>query len=152
MSKDNDISEPTDAKKMHWQAAIFDMRDVSARVREGTTTREDMQGPLERLPYDVIDHDALINALHIPPDAGPYTEALERICAESPTTGVVGSTTTPAGTRSWPSSTSGSPRSIPTTSCTKSKEKFGTLRYYCAPNGDPSTELDRDATAGDGVE
>jgi hypothetical protein len=39
---------------------------------------------LDRLASPDIDRDTLINAVHVPPDAGPYAPALERILRRIP--------------------------------------------------------------------
>ncbi|MBI2700942.1 hypothetical protein A9W98_15985 [Mycobacterium gordonae] len=83
MSEDNNIPELADAQKMRWQAVISDMREMSAGLRDGTTTREDMHAALNRLTSADIDSQTLRNALHIPPDAGPSAQALERILLAS---------------------------------------------------------------------
>lgn len=141
MSEDNDLPELTDAQEMRWQAAASDMCEVSAHVHEGTAASEDLQGALKRLPGDDVEQDTLINALHLPADAGPYTEALERILRRIPD-----------GWGRWINHDAGWYPIV--TTCDERlaaldpdyvvhqvKEKFGTLRYYCAPSGDPSTQL-----------
>jgi hypothetical protein len=41
MSEHNDIPELTDAQKTLWRAVTSDLREMSARVRDGTATNED---------------------------------------------------------------------------------------------------------------
>lgn len=141
MSEDDDLPELTDAQEIRWQAAASDMREVSARTHDDTAAREDLEGALERLASDDIDHDTLINAFHIPSDAGPYTEALERILRRIPD-----------GWGRWINHDAGWYPIVATLDerlaaidpdyvVHQVKEKFGTLRYYCAPSDDSSTEL-----------
>ena len=138
---DRDSPELTEAQKVRWQAAVSDIREMSAGLRDGTATREDMEGALNRLTPCDIDRDTLINALHIPTDAGPYAEALERILRRIPD-----------GWGRWISHDAGwYPIVIacderlaaidPDYVVHQVKEKFGALRYYCAPSGEPSPEL-----------
>lgn len=84
MSEDNDIPEVTDAQKRLGPAVNSDSRDLSARERGHTARRADISGTVNHPPSDDVDQDALINALHISPDAGPYAEALERILRRIP--------------------------------------------------------------------
>lgn len=141
MSEDDDIPEPTEAQKMRWQAAVSDMSELSARLRKGTATREDMQGALERLPSDGIDQDTLINSLHVPCDAGPYAQALERILRRIPD-GWGRWIGHDAGWYPIVATLDGRLAAIdPDYVVHQVKEKFGSLRYYCASSGDHSTEL-----------
>lgn len=84
MSEHNEIPELTDAQKARWQATVSDVKEMSAGLRGGTMTQQDMQGALNRLLSCDIDRDTLINAVHIPLDAGPYAPALQRILRRIP--------------------------------------------------------------------
>jgi hypothetical protein len=84
MTDRNDFPELTEAQKALWRAVVSDAREMSAGLHDGTATREDMQGALYHLLSCDIDWDMLINALHVPPDAGPYAPALERILRRIP--------------------------------------------------------------------
>ena len=97
-----------------------------------------MQGALYHLLSCDIDWDMLINALHVPPDAGPYAPALERILRRIPD-----------GWGRWISHNAGWYQIVailderlaaidPDYVVHQVKEKFGTLRYYCAPSGELS--------------
>lgn len=130
--------ELSDAQKAGWQAAVPDIREMSAGLRDGTATREDMEGALNRLVSCDIDRDALINAVHVPPDAGRYAAALERILRRIPDRW-----------GRWISHDAGWYPIVvacderlaaldPDYVVHQVKEKFGTLRYYCAPSVDPS--------------
>jgi hypothetical protein len=131
----------TDAQKSRWQASVSDVKQMSASLRDGTATREDMEGALNRLLSCDIDRDTLINAVHVPPDAGPYAAALERIMRRIPD-----------GWGRWISHEAGWYPIV--VGCDERlaaidldyivhqvKEKFGTLRYYCAPSCELSPKL-----------
>lgn len=141
MTDPDDFPELTDAQKTRWQAAASDMGEMSAGLRDGTATQQDMQGALNRLGSADIDRDTLINAVHIPPDAGPYAPALERILRRIPD-----------GWGRWISHDAGwypivvacderLAKIDPNYIVHQVKEKFGALRYYCTPSGEPSSEL-----------
>jgi len=57
---------------------------MSAGLRNGTATREDMEGALNRLLSCDINRETLINAVHVPPEAGLYAAALEQILRRIP--------------------------------------------------------------------
>lgn len=141
MNEDNAFPELTDTQKARWQATVSDVRQMSAGLLDGTATQEDMQGALNRVASCDIDRDTLINAVHVPPDAGPYAIALERILRRIPN-----------GWGRWISHDAGWYPIVVT--CDERlaaidpdyivhqiKEKFGTLRYYCTPSGEPVTSV-----------
>lgn len=141
MSEHNDIPELTEAQKTLWRAVTSDLDEMAARVCDGTATREDAHAALNRLGSCDIDPETLCNALHIPCDAGPYAPALERILRRIPD-----------GWGRWISHEAGWYPIVaaldeqlaaidPDYVVHQVKEKFGTLRYYCEPGGDPSTEV-----------
>lgn len=134
MSDRSEFPELSDAQKAGWQAAVSDIREMSAGLRDGTATQEDMEGAFNRLLSCDIDRDTLINSLHVPPDAGPYAAALERILRRIPD-----------GWGRWLSHDAGWYPIVVTVDerlaaidpdyvMQQVKEKFGTLRYYCAPS------------------
>lgn len=138
MTDRNDFPELTEAQKALWRAVVSDAREMSAGLHDGTATREDMQGALYHLLSCDIDWDMLINALHVPSDAGPYAPALERILRRIPD-----------GWGRWISHNAGWYQIVailderlaaidPDYVVHQVKEKFGTLRYYCAPSGELS--------------
>ncbi|CDO91620.1 hypothetical protein AWC29_11345 [Mycobacterium triplex] len=140
MSKDNDIPELTHTQKTPGQPETSDLSEISARVRDDSATREDTHCALTHLRPDDIDQDTLLNSLHMPPDAGPYAAALDRILRRIPD-----------GWGRWISHDAGWYPIVATLDdrltaidpdyvAHQVKEKFGTLRYYCAPS-EPSTEL-----------
>jgi len=47
--RSDNFPELSDAQKAGWQAAVSDIREMSAGLRDGTATREDMEGALNRL-------------------------------------------------------------------------------------------------------
>jgi hypothetical protein len=138
MTDHNDFPELTDAQKALWRAVTSDVREMPAGLRDDTATQEDMQGALERLRSCDIDREALINAPHFPPDAGPYAQALERILRRIPD-----------GWGRWISHDAGWYPIVATFDerlaaidpdyvVHQVKEKFGTLRYHCVPSGESS--------------
>jgi hypothetical protein len=62
------LPEFTDAQRARWRAAASDIGELSAGLRDGTATHDDVQGALHRLVSCDVDRDTLLNALHIPPD------------------------------------------------------------------------------------
>lgn len=141
VDRSDDFPELGDAQKAGWQAAVSDIREMSAGLRDGAATREDMEGALNRLLSCDSDRETLINAVHVPPDAGPYAAALERILRRIPN-----------GWGRWISHDAGWYPIVvacderlaaidPDYVVHQIKEKFGTLRYYCAPSSEPSPEL-----------
>jgi hypothetical protein len=138
---DDDVPEPTDREKARRQAAASEVREMLAGLRDGTATQQVVQGALDRLASPDIDRDTLINAVHVPPDAGPYAPALERILHRIPD-----------GWGRWISHDAGWYPIVvacderlaaidPDYVVHQIKEKFGTLRYYCALSGDPGTDV-----------
>lgn len=84
MTDRNDFPELTEAQKALWRAVVSDAREMSAGLHDGTATREDMQGALYHLLSCDIDWDTLINALHVPSDAGPYAPSARADPAQNP--------------------------------------------------------------------
>ena len=140
MTGQNDFRELTDAEKARWQAVMSDLTEMSAGVHDGTATQEDIEGAFNRLVSCDIEQDTLINALHVPPDAGSYAPALEQILRRIPD-----------GWGRWISHDAGWYQIViavdqrlaaidPDYVVHQVKEKYGTLCYYCAPSGEPSPE------------
>lgn len=141
MVEHDDVPEFTEAEKTRWQAVVSDINAVSAGLRDGTVTDEEIEGALNRLVSCDIDSDTLLNAVQIPSDAGAYGPALEKILRRIPD-----------GWGRWISHDAGwYPLVIgiderlaaidPDYVVHQVKEKFGTLRYYCDPSGEPSPEV-----------
>jgi hypothetical protein len=140
MSANDPIPEFNDAEKIRSRAMISDLTAMGAGLRDGSATEDDVAGAVARITSLDIDRDTFINALHIPADAGPYASALENILRRIPD-----------GWGRWFSHDAG--WYAITVACDQRlaaidpdyvvhqiKEKFGTLRYYCAPSGEPGTE------------
>lgn len=138
MSEDRDFPELTDAEKIRVRAMVSDMTEMAAGLRAGTATSEDVEGAVARIMSVDVDRDSMINALHIPADAGPFAPALETILRRIPD-----------GWGRWISHDAGWYPIVvgvderlsaidPEYVVHQIKEKFGTLRYYCAPSGEPS--------------
>ncbi|MES3636389.1 hypothetical protein Q9Q75_12785 [Mycobacterium intracellulare] len=141
MSEEHDIPELTDAQKMLWRAVTSDLREMAERVCDGTATTEDTHAALNRVISCDIDPETLCNTLCVPPEAGRYADALERILRRIPD-----------GWGRWVSHDAGWYPIVanlderlaaidPDYVVHQVKEKFGALRYYCAPRDDPSTAL-----------
>jgi hypothetical protein len=141
MSADDPVPEFNDAEKIRSRAMISDLSAMGARLRDGRATEDDVAGAVARIMSLDIDRDTFINALHIPADAGPYASALENILRRIPD-----------GWGRWFSHDAG--WYAITVACDQLlaaidpnyvvhqiKEKFGTLRYYCAPSGEPRAEV-----------
>lgn len=130
--------ELTEAEKMRWQATHSDMKAMSEGLQSGDTTSEDIRGALNRLTSHGIDRDTLVNALHIPLDAGPYADALEQILRRIPD-GWGRWISHDAG---WYPIVTGLDKQLaaidPHYTVHQVKEKFGTLRYYAEPSGEPT--------------
>lgn len=137
MSDDRDeIPELTDAERILWRATESDFAAMGDALRNGTATPDDVEGAFGRLLSMDYDRDRHRNALHIPGDAGEYAAAIETILRRIPD-----------GWGRWLSVDAGwyplviatdarlaeiDPRYV----VQQIKEKFGTLRYYCAAGGD----------------
>jgi hypothetical protein len=128
--------ELTEAEKIRWQATHSDMKAMSEGLNSGDTTSDDIRGALNRLTSHGIDHDTLVNALHMPLDAGPYADALEQILRRIPD-----------GWGRWISHDAGWYPIVTSLDIRLAaidshytvhqvKEKFGTLRYYAKPSGE----------------
>ena len=87
-----------------------------------------------------VDHAELLNAIHVPEDAGTYAAALERLLRRIPD-----------GRGRWIGHQAGWYSIIvscdeqlaaidPAYAVLQVKEKFGTLRYYCVPSADLSAD------------
>lgn len=134
---DKHIPELTDQQRARIWAAGSDINEMTALLRAGTATPDDVAGALNRLLSTEVNRDAL----HIPPDASMHAESLERILRRIPD-----------GWGRWFRHDAGwYPISI---ACEQQlaaldgdyvvyqvKEKFGTLHYYCEPSAERRTEL-----------
>ena len=139
---DGDIPELTESERIRIQATESDFTAMGDALRNGTATPEDVEGAFARFMSLDIDPHKHRNALHIPADAGAHAGAIETILRRIPD-----------GWGRWISVDAGwYPLVIATDQrlaeidanyvVQQIKEKFGTLRYYCAPSGeDPSPEL-----------
>ncbi len=139
---DKDIPELTDAEKILYRATESDFAAMGDALRNGTATPDDVDGAFARLLSVDYDRDKHRNALHIPADAGAHAAAIESILRRIPD-----------NWGRWVSVDAGwYPLVIATDQrlaaldpdyvVQQIKEKFGTLRYHCAPAGDdPDLEL-----------
>jgi hypothetical protein len=139
---DDGIPELTESERIRIQATESDFAAMGDALRNGTATPEDVEGAFARFMSLDVDPQKRRNALHIPADAGPHAAAIETILRRIPD-----------GWGRWISVDAGwYPLVIATDQrlaeldadyvVQQIKEKFGTLRYYCAPSGDdPSPEL-----------
>jgi hypothetical protein len=84
MSEHHDIPELTDTEKIRVRAMVSDMTEMAAGLRAGTATPEDVAGGVARIMSVDVDRDTMLNALHIPADAGPLAPALETILRRIP--------------------------------------------------------------------
>jgi hypothetical protein len=145
MSEDHDIPELTDAEKIRVWAMVSDMAEMAAGLCAGTATPEDVEGAVARIMSVDVDRDTMLNALDIPADAGPFAPALETILRRIPD-----------GWGRWISHDAGWYPIVvalderlsaidPDYVVHQIKEKFGTLRYYCAPSGDEPSPAVSDA-------
>ncbi|MBY6388537.1 hypothetical protein HG717_32155 [Rhodococcus erythropolis] len=132
----------TDEEKARWQALRSDIREMAPRIRRAEATEEEIQAAFGRLAALDIDNYTLMNALHIPADAGEaYSAGLERILRRIPD-----------GWGRWISHERGWYRLIierdrrlskvdPNYVVFRVREKFGTLGYYCAPSIEETYEV-----------
>jgi hypothetical protein len=139
---DRHIPELTESERIRLRATESDFAAMGDALRNGTATPEDVDGAFARFMSLDIDPQKRRNALHIPADAGPHAGAIETILCRIPD-----------GWGRWISVDAGwYPLVIATDQrlaeldahyvVQQIKEKFGTLRYYCAPSSeDPSPEL-----------
>lgn len=143
MSNSGDgIPELTEAERILLAAAESDVAAMGGALHNGTATPEDVEGAFARLTSLDIDPQKPRNALHVPPDAGPYASAIETILRRIPDRWgrwlSVG-----AGWYPLVVSTDARLAELDTDYVVHQiKEKFGTLRYYCALSvEDPNPEL-----------
>jgi hypothetical protein len=136
MSEHHDIPELTDAERIRVRAMASDMTEMAAGLHAATATPEDVARGVARIMSIDVDRDTMLNALHIPTDAGPFAPALETILRRIPD-----------GWGRWISHDAGWYPIVvgvdqrlsaidPEYVVHQIKEKFGTLRYYCTPSGD----------------
>jgi hypothetical protein len=134
MSEHHDIPELTPAEKIRVRAMVSDMTEMAAGLRAGTAAPEDVEGAVARVMSVDVDRDTMLNALHVPVDAGPFAPALETILRRIPD-----------GWGRWIGHDAGWYQIVvdvdqrlsvidPDYVVHQVKEKFGTLRYYCAPS------------------
>lgn len=135
------ILELANAQKIRLRATVSDIAEMSTCLRAGTATRDDVESAFRRLLSCDVDRNTLIDAMHILPDAGPYAPALKKILRRIPD-----------GWGRWISHDAGWYSIVvacdqrlatidPDYVVHQIKEKFGTLRYYCAPRGESTTEV-----------
>ena len=145
MSERHDIPELTEMEKIRVRAMVSDMTEMAAGLRAGTATPEDVEGAIARIMSTDVDRDTMVNALHIPADAGPFAPVLETILRRIPD-GWGRWISHDAG---WYSIVVGVDERLsaidPEYVVHQIKEKFGTLRYYCAPSGDEPSAAVSDA-------
>jgi hypothetical protein len=133
---DDGIPELTESERIRIQATESDFAAMGDALRNGTATPEDVDGAFARFMSLDIDPQKRRNVLHIPPDAGPHATALETILRRIPD-----------GWGRWINLDAGwYPLVIATDQrlaeidaqyvVHQIKEKFGTLRYYCASSND----------------
>jgi hypothetical protein len=145
MSEHNDIPELTDAEKIRVRAMVSDMTEMAAGLGGGTATPADVEGAVARIMSVDVDRDAMLNALHVPADAGPFAPALETILRRIPD-----------GWGRWISHDAGWYPIVvaldqrlsaidPDYVVHQVKEKFGALRYYCAPSAEEPSPAVLDA-------
>lgn len=136
MSEHHDIPELTPAEQMRVRAMVSDMTEMVAGLGAGTATSKDVEGAVARIMSVDVDRGSTLNALHVPADAGPSASALETILRRIPD-----------GWGRWISHDAGWYPIVvgvdqrlsaidPEYVVHQIKEKFGTLRYYCAPSAD----------------
>lgn len=134
---DKHIPELTDQQWARIWAAGSDISEMSARLRAGTATPDDLAGALRHL----LSTDDNRDALHIPPDAGVHGECLKRILRRIPD-GWGRWFRHDAG---WYSISIACDRQLAALDgdyvVYQVKEKFGTVRYCCEPSAQRRTEL-----------
>lgn len=139
---DDGTSELTEAELIRIRATESDVTAMGDALRNGTATHDDVEGALARLRSLDVDPHKQRNAMHIPADAGPHSAAIETILRRIPDSwgrwiGV------DAGWYLLVIATDHRLAELDAHYIVQQiKEKFGTLRYYCAPsNDDPSPDL-----------
>lgn len=141
MSAHDPIPEFSEPEEIRVRAMVSEMTAMGAGLRDGSATEEDVAGAVDRIMSLDVDRETFVNALHIPADAGPHAVELENILRRIPD-----------GWGRWISHDAGwHPITVacdqrlaaidPEYVVHQIKEKFGTLRYYCAPSGEYSSEM-----------
>ncbi|ORB62780.1 hypothetical protein [Mycolicibacterium tusciae] len=142
MSEHHDIPELTPAERIRVRAMVSDMTEMAAGLRAGTAAPEDVEGAVARI---MSDRDTMLNALQVPTDAGPFAAALETILRRIPD-----------GWGRWIGHDAGWYPIVvaldrrlsaidPEYVVHQIKEKYGTLRYYCAPSAEEPSPAVLDA-------
>lgn len=120
-------------ERARWQAATSAMKALGESLRAGKADEEGVRATLEQIHTIPIDHDRILNALHVPERAGSLEPALEEILRRIPD-----------GWGRWISCDAGwYPLVVRTHEQLKAlddgyivqqiKEKFGSLRFYAQP-------------------
>jgi hypothetical protein len=123
----NDYPEPDEVREEALRAAA---QDFASAVRRGDATEDELIAAIEAVRQVPIDLDRMMNALHVPPDAGEYEGALRALLERIPD-----------GWGRWIrcgpgwypilAELEGRLREIdPDYRVLQVKEKFGTLRFY----------------------
>ncbi len=141
----NDVPEPDTPREQALHDAVA---DLAAAVARGDATDEELEGAIEAVRQVPIDMQRMLNALHVPADAGGHEDVLRSLLMRIPD-----------GWGRWISCGSGwypilarlddRLRAIdPDYEVYQIKEKFGTLRFYWSGcGGAASREAVADAEA-----
>lgn len=144
MTPGADTSTPalTGGEKARLQAAQSDLIAMGGGLLDGTATPSDVEGALNRLQCLNIDIRTLLNAAHIPPDAGPNELRIAAILRRIPD-GWGRELSVATGWHDLVVDTDARLSDLDADYVVHQiKEKYGALRYYCAPSSeDPGPEL-----------
>lgn len=116
---DTEHQEPDSYAQARWDA----LKDVVGELVGAVDDADGFAAALAAVRQigQGIDLQEILNAVHVPDDAGEYAEALRRTLARIPTVGAGGSPARAAGTRSSSTSTNSSGRCSPDTSSIRSR-------------------------------
>ncbi len=135
MKQGREIPELSEQEGARWQAVGSTIRALGDRIATGQVTGEDVAATFAQLGQIPLDHESILDSLHIPDDAGDFREALVAMLLRIPD-----------GRGRWISCDRGWYPLIteldaqlaalcPKYELYQVKEKYGTLRYYAAPSG-----------------
>lgn len=133
------VSEPPDlddTERTRWKAVRSAIGELAQAVLAGTVDEDGVTATMEQLRSIDVESNKFRDALHVPEGAGQYAARLEALLRRIPD-----------GWGRWLSCDAGWFELIvdldaalsaldPDYRVEQVKEKFGTLRYYCAPSSE----------------
>lgn len=146
MAGEGEASELDGQETARWQAVGSAVRALGESLASGQAIADDVAATFAQLRQIPLDHERILNAMHVPEDAEEYREALAIVLRRIPD----GWGRWIGCDRGWyPIITeldAALAQLCPDYEVHQVKEKYGTLRYYAAPCGlhrDHEDDFDR---------